>query len=239
MRFCTPFGHVAPLLAETQRRGLRLLQNVERCWIWRGTTDCVCVSTLSLPFSLLPLFPQEFCSFLLDGLHEDLNRVSSKVYMEEPDNDGVPDVQAADRSWQYHLRRNNSIIVDLFQGQFKSTLQCRTCRYTSVTFSPFMFLSLPLPANASRASLDACIRLFTATEHVRGADEWCVFVLLIWDSWRWIGLSPICLSCTALSLFSFPPYLHHTSTPAGSARAASSTARRSRPSAFGGCRRSC
>lgn len=35
-----------------------------------------------------------------------------------------------------------------------------------------MYLSLPLPAHASRASLQQCIRAFTATELVAGADCW-------------------------------------------------------------------
>ena len=42
---------------------------------------------------------------------------------------------------------SRSIIVDLFHGQLKSTLKCCTCSFTSVTFDPFSFLSLPLPEN--------------------------------------------------------------------------------------------
>lgn len=34
---------------------------------------------------------QELLSFLLDGLHEDLNRVKNKVYIELKDADGRPD----------------------------------------------------------------------------------------------------------------------------------------------------
>ncbi|RUS18020.1 hypothetical protein BC938DRAFT_476087, partial [Jimgerdemannia flammicorona] len=88
---------------------------------------------------------QELLGFLLDGLHEDLNRITSKPYIEWPDFDGKPDREVARISWDYHKARNDSIIVDLFQGQFKSRLVCPDCEKISVTFDPFMYLSLPLP----------------------------------------------------------------------------------------------
>lgn len=34
---------------------------------------------------------QEFMAFLLDGLHEDLNRIHNKPYTETVDSDGRPD----------------------------------------------------------------------------------------------------------------------------------------------------
>ena len=55
-------------------------------------------------------------AFLLDGLHEDLNRVIMKTYVEEKDTTSLPDVEAAQISWTNHLKRNNSVIVDMFQG---------------------------------------------------------------------------------------------------------------------------
>ncbi|KAG0182754.1 CSN-associated deubiquitinating enzyme Ubp12 [Apophysomyces sp. BC1021] len=88
---------------------------------------------------------QELLSFLLDGLHEDLNRIIKKPYIELSDLDDMQDVEIAHRSWAYHKARNDSIIVDLFQGQFKSRLECNTCGKVSVTFDPFMYLSLPIP----------------------------------------------------------------------------------------------
>ncbi|KAI8372393.1 hypothetical protein BD560DRAFT_394819 [Blakeslea trispora] len=90
---------------------------------------------------------QELLAFLLDGLHEDLNRILKKPYIELPDFDGMKDQEIAKRSWDYHKARNDSIIVDLFQGQFKSKLVCNECTNVSVTFDPFMYLSLPLPIN--------------------------------------------------------------------------------------------
>ena len=36
------------------------------------------------------------------------------------------------------------------QGQYRSTLVCPICRKVSVTFDPFMYLSLPLPSTSMR-----------------------------------------------------------------------------------------
>jgi ubiquitin carboxyl-terminal hydrolase 4/11/15 len=73
---------------------------------------------------------QEFVAFLLDGLHEDLNRILKKPYVEKPDWNGGGDlelVKLACSSWEGYMKRNDSVIVDLFQGQYKSTLICPEC----------------------------------------------------------------------------------------------------------------
>ncbi|KAF2308287.1 hypothetical protein GH714_039904 [Hevea brasiliensis] len=97
-----------------------------------------------------PLGMNEFLSFLLDGLHEDLNHVKCKPYIEVKDADNRSDKEVADEYWQNHLARNDSIIVDLYQGQYRSTLVCPICKQKSVTFDPFMYLSLPLPSTTMR-----------------------------------------------------------------------------------------
>ena len=94
---------------------------------------------------------QELLAFLLDGLHEDLNRVLSKPYIEVKDEtEHKPDAVAAREAWERHLQRDNSIIVDLFQAQLKSTLICPVCAKISITFDPFMYLSVPIPSVMER-----------------------------------------------------------------------------------------
>uniref|UniRef100_A0A672I295 Ubiquitin carboxyl-terminal hydrolase n=1 Tax=Salarias fasciatus TaxID=181472 RepID=A0A672I295_SALFA len=93
---------------------------------------------------------QELLSFLLDGLHEDLNRVKNKEYIELRDADGRPDQEVAEEAWRNHQRRNDSVIVDTFHGLFKSTLVCPECHKVSVTFDPFCYLSVPLPVSTER-----------------------------------------------------------------------------------------
>ncbi|XP_021563170.1 ubiquitin carboxyl-terminal hydrolase 4 isoform X4 [Carlito syrichta] len=93
---------------------------------------------------------QELLAFLLDGLHEDLNRVKRKPYLELKDANGRPDVVVAKEAWENHRLRNDSVIVDTFHGLFKSTLVCPECAKVSVTFDPFCYLTLPLPLKKDR-----------------------------------------------------------------------------------------
>lgn len=93
---------------------------------------------------------QELLAFLLDGLHEDLNRIQTKPYTENPEVDDRPEAEVAQEAWAKHRQRNDSIIVDWFQGQLKSTLVCPKCQRVSITFDPFMYLSLPLPMKTTR-----------------------------------------------------------------------------------------
>ncbi|XBW37290.1 hypothetical protein QEN19_002872 [Hanseniaspora menglaensis] len=99
---------------------------------------------------------QEFLSFLLDGLHEDLNRVKNKPYVENAQyginfdyNDQQKVAALANETWEKYKLRNDSVIQDLFVGLFKSTLICPDCKHVSVTFDPFNDLSLPIPVEAS------------------------------------------------------------------------------------------
>ena len=55
-------------------------------------------------------------AFLLDGLHEDLNRILNKPYIEERDSDGRPDAEVAQEAWNNYRARNDSVIVDHFQA---------------------------------------------------------------------------------------------------------------------------
>lgn len=92
---------------------------------------------------------QEFLAELLDMLHEDLNRVAVKRYIEAPSDEGAERMtftQQAEEAWSRHIARNRSVLVDLFQGQLCSEISCPCCSKVSRTFDPFMFLSVPLLA---------------------------------------------------------------------------------------------
>ncbi|EGV66692.1 ubiquitin C-terminal hydrolase [Yamadazyma tenuis] len=94
---------------------------------------------------------QEFLSWLLDSLHEDLNRIHDKPYLEKPElkDEDIDNPEAikrlADISWDQYKKRNDSVIVDLFSGLYQSVLVCPDCGKTSITYDPFNDLTLPLP----------------------------------------------------------------------------------------------
>lgn len=80
---------------------------------------------------------QEFLGFLLDGLHEDLNYVQVKpkaVEMtpeRERDLETLPQQIMSEREWEIYRRRNDSWIVQCFQGQFRNQMRCLTCPQVS------------------------------------------------------------------------------------------------------------
>ena len=72
---------------------------------------------------------QELLSFLMDGIHEDLNRVLKKEYTEKVEGTlFASDEEAAVEAWSRHLKRHQSVIVDHCQGLFKSTVICSVCQ---------------------------------------------------------------------------------------------------------------
>lgn len=94
---------------------------------------------------------QEFLVYLLDQVHEDLNRRKADGLQEEKEsvesanlsNAGAE--EAAKKAWKNYLIDNKSVIVDIFQGQIRSLLRCLECNNTSSTFDPVMYYSLPFP----------------------------------------------------------------------------------------------
>uniref|UniRef100_A0A6S8PAR9 ubiquitinyl hydrolase 1 n=1 Tax=Amphora coffeiformis TaxID=265554 RepID=A0A6S8PAR9_9STRA len=93
---------------------------------------------------------QEFLAYLLDGLHEDLNRIRRAPYVEMPDfQDGQNMNVAGAMAWEAHMRRNDSLVLDTFYGQFKSTCVCPNCNKVSVSFDAFNHVSLEIPQNQS------------------------------------------------------------------------------------------
>ncbi|BGP07817.1 ubiquitin-specific protease doa4 [Rhodotorula toruloides] len=118
---------------------------------------------------------------LLDGLHEDLNLVLDPP-PPRPPSPGyeahlrrLPEVVAADLEWSVYRERNDSVVIDFFQGQTRNRLECLDCHRVSTTFSPFqtLSLSLPPPRKADDAvSLATSIDGFLQEEILDGENAW-------------------------------------------------------------------
>ena len=96
---------------------------------------------------------QELATYLLDALHEDTNRVSKKPYIEKPEQgEDEPDVVAAKKAWELHLKREDSRVLENFMGLVKSRVQCNVegCGRVSTTFDPIMYMSVPIPGSTDR-----------------------------------------------------------------------------------------
>lgn len=123
---------------------------------------------------------QEFLEFLLDGLHEDLNPNANRTKLaplteqEERKRESLP-IQVASRiEWGRYTHQNNSVVVNWLQGQLTSKLRCLTCETTSTTYTPFMYLSLPIPHPRPNAkfTLHDCLQEFVKEETLDGEDAW-------------------------------------------------------------------
>lgn len=69
---------------------------------------------------------------MLDGLHEDLNRILHKPNYQvtparEAELERLPQPIASEQEWTIYRMRNDSLVVDFFQGQFRNRLECLTC----------------------------------------------------------------------------------------------------------------
>jgi ubiquitin carboxyl-terminal hydrolase 8 len=137
----------------------------------------------------------EFLAYLLDGLHEDLNRVAKRPpYQERKEWKGV-DLEArgeervAAEAWHDHLLRNRSVLVDLFQGQLRSQLRCPKCNTVSVTFDPFVYLSLPVEKKTTTVA--EALAAFCEEERLDASNQWtcpsckkCVRAFKKIDIWK-------------------------------------------------------
>ncbi|QLG71101.1 hypothetical protein HG535_0B01390 [Zygotorulaspora mrakii] len=120
---------------------------------------------------------QEFCQFLLDGLHEDLNQCGNNPPLKElsPDAEKMRERLsmriASSIEWERFLTTDFSVIVDLFQGQYASQLCCKVCGLTSTTYQPFTVLSVPVP-HVKSCTIEDCFNEFTKTEELETDEQW-------------------------------------------------------------------
>ncbi|KAJ1751918.1 ubiquitin-specific protease doa4 [Coemansia sp. RSA 1821] len=143
----------------------------------------------------------EFASFLLDTLHETLNRRHPRppperdmTVEEELDFENLDDKQQSDLQWNRFIRRNDSVITNIFQGQIQSRLMCMACRHTSTTYHTFTELSLPIPVSDNNFSelgdangppmpnhqpssnmpinIYQCLEAYAETEVLDGENKW-------------------------------------------------------------------
>lgn len=129
----------------------------------------------------------EFLNFILDSVHEDLNKVKFESAQdrakllelspeEEKNKEQLPVRLASTIEWERYLALNLSVVVDYFQGQYLSRLKCLVCSLTSTTYNSFSILSLPIPERlgnlTKKVSLFDCLDFFTETELLEDDNKW-------------------------------------------------------------------
>ena len=112
--------------------------------MWEGRNNVVHPRSFMITFCKLnPLFyggnqqdAQEFLSALLSNLNDRLNRTN--INSEKKENVKFE---------KNKKNKNDSIISDLFNGQYKSNIICDICGNSSTVFEDFNILSLSIPKN--------------------------------------------------------------------------------------------
>jgi ubiquitin C-terminal hydrolase len=120
---------------------------------------------------------QEFTSFFIDAMQEDLNRIRKKEYIEYPksdDNtvfnrDAIKLLGSTFRAI-YH-RRTDSVITDLFNGFYQVNLNCPVCYKTDISFHPYTCFSLEIPSRGP-FTLGTCIANTCKTEKLTEENAW-------------------------------------------------------------------
>ena len=153
--------------------------------LWAGKYSLLALRTFTLRKSIGAFAPQfknldqhdsqEFCNLLMDGIHEDLNRVVDKPYVESLETIGMPDKDAAVASWTKHLQRHDSVIVDHCQGMYRSHVTCPDCGHESVKYDVYSMIPLPLASgkkDGQPASLMDCLDKLARGEQLDQDNEW-------------------------------------------------------------------
>uniref|UniRef100_UPI00358F4089 ubiquitin carboxyl-terminal hydrolase 2-like n=1 Tax=Myxine glutinosa TaxID=7769 RepID=UPI00358F4089 len=142
----------------------------------------------------------EFMMFILDQLHEEMKHIPPRSF--NTDFNHLSDNASAAESWAMNnLNFNNSIIYETFYGQQQFKIVCSSCDNASITFEPFLFLSLPWPQNRrtqdshkknKHIQLTDCLSSFFQNE-----EEWfCSHCRAVTKSTirRWLSKPPEVLS---------------------------------------------
>lgn len=120
--------------------------------------------------------------------------------MELKDDEGRPDAEFAVERWENHIMRNQSVVVDLMHGQYKSVLTCPICNKISVAFDPFLTVTLPIPqtqeANASiyyvrvdNSEWPVKVTFRTRMDSTLGAEKSSISTLVSCENFVYVSIS--------------------------------------------------
>ena len=112
----------------------------------------------------------EFMRFLLNELHEEINRASVEGRKSPADNETLEEACARYLTWE------DSRISELFGGMLRSDVYCSVCCNQSTVYIPFLDIALPIPGREQlpfylqyfsynpAVHLTKCLKMLTAKE---------------------------------------------------------------------------
>ena len=115
-------------------------------------------------------YAHEFMRFLLNELHEEINRASVEGRKSPADDETLEEACARYLTWE------DSRISELFGGMLRSDVCCSVCSNQSTVYIPFLDIALPIPGREQRpyflqylfydpaVHLTKCLKMLTTKE---------------------------------------------------------------------------
>lgn len=113
---------------------------------------------------------QEFLLFMIDNMHNALNKKVNMVISGTVCNDLDKAALEAMKSWKIYFKDNYSIFVDLFYSQLSSSIYSLDGELLSTTYDPCCFYALPI--TSSSKNLYDCFDNFTSSDRLDGDNKW-------------------------------------------------------------------
>ncbi|CDJ31167.1 elongator complex protein 3, putative [Eimeria mitis] len=83
------------------------------------------------------------------------------------------DAERAEKKWREYIGDQASPMADFFAGQLCSEIQCAGCRQSLFIYEPAWDLSLPLPADGNKVSLNSLLEGFFGSEELEFSCSSC------------------------------------------------------------------
>nr|XP_054588318.1 putative ubiquitin carboxyl-terminal hydrolase 50 isoform X1 [Nothobranchius furzeri] len=138
--------------------------------MWLGSSSiCAPAETRSVLCSIFPQFnnfsqqdAQELLLYLLNALHDDLKKVAKRQthFLKQPRKEPNRNIDA-----------EPTIVSHLFEGQLSYTTICMHCDHQAHNTQSFTILSLPLPKDTSKCSIQDCLSLFFEETLLTGSEQ--------------------------------------------------------------------
>ena len=104
---------------------------------------------------------QEFFVCFLEAMQEELNSLNKN---KKNQNDKKNEEQnKMEEKWINYREKNNSFIDSLFTGLMRSTVECKSCKYRSITYDPFIDLNISIN---KYKNLEKCLKQYFENEKI-------------------------------------------------------------------------
>ena len=110
----------------------------------------------------------QFLEWMLDTLHEDVNRFNSIQSIPDVFGRTLFDRSVAESAWNTFLRTKDSFFIRTFFGQQSSSIRCMRskCGAISTKYEPFSMLIVRIPGPHTTSDLGSCLKEYTRMERL-------------------------------------------------------------------------